>query len=60
MSTAPVGLAVNRNDDSAMAARRAIAHDERKANKLLAREVKVCMSDLFVSALTRLVFATDW
>jgi len=42
-STIPVGFALNRNDDKAIAARRAIMHDERNADKLFMREIVVCI-----------------
>lgn len=39
----PVGSALNRNDDNAMAAKRAIMHEERRANKPFPRARVLCI-----------------
>jgi hypothetical protein len=43
ISIVPVGFALNTNDDSAMAAKRAIMHDEKSADKLFTRAILVCI-----------------
>lgn len=43
IASSPCGLAVNKNEDIAMAAKRVIIHDERKAETLLTLEKTLCM-----------------
>lgn len=43
IASSPCGLAVNRNEDIAMAAKRVIIHDDRKADTLLTLEKTLCM-----------------